>query len=66
MIRKFRDFETFNRYKEGRFPLYGGPDRQILYYDETIRMDRCVSDEPALYEALVRTVEEYYRYRRQG
>jgi hypothetical protein len=66
MIRRFRDFDSFNRYKEGKFPLDGGPDGQIRYYDETTRVYRCISDQPELYELLVRTVEEYYRCRRKG
>jgi|GEM_PF-1850539 len=41
--------------------LHGWDDEKIYFWDETVGMERCVSDEEKLYNQLVEICREYFK-----
>ena len=43
------------------FLLYGWDDGKVYFWDEQNKQERCVSDDEALYDQLVKICEIYFR-----
>jgi hypothetical protein len=58
-LRRFRDWTTFNKYKEGTWPLHGRDDGKLYYVCPDGDREVCVSEHPRLYADLADVAERY-------